>query len=195
MQLYHQIIHYNLGRTYYKMSISEKIKAINKKIEQNKAQYNLDRRTAKISALSSGNVSKYEFLTGKYVLPEKDIVEKSAMMKRFEYLSLGKELKVQIDIIKKQYQKLDDSYELHKITKKEKPEFGKYNRSNLIYDSKDRFYQYYNNKLFNSNSSFKSRHPFLLLFYNDLNKFDNLNPQKESAKERKVSVYNNASEI
>ena len=40
------------------MSISDKIKTINKKIEQNKAQYNLDRQTAKISALSSGNLSK-----------------------------------------------------------------------------------------------------------------------------------------
>ena len=54
------------------MSLSEKIKAIVSKIKQNKAQYNLDRQTAKISALSLGNVSKYEFLTGKYVLPEKD---------------------------------------------------------------------------------------------------------------------------
>ena len=40
------------------MSISEKMKAINKKIEQNKAQYGLDRQTSKISALSSGIVSK-----------------------------------------------------------------------------------------------------------------------------------------
>ena len=39
------------------MSISEKIKSINNKIEQNKAQHDLDRQTAKISALSSGNVS------------------------------------------------------------------------------------------------------------------------------------------
>ena len=53
------------------MSIHEKIKAINNKIEQNKAQYNLDRKTAKISALSSVNISKYKFLTGKGVLPEK----------------------------------------------------------------------------------------------------------------------------
>ena len=53
------------------MSISEKIKAINNKIKQNKAQCDLDRQTAKISALSPGNVSKYEFLTGKDVLPEK----------------------------------------------------------------------------------------------------------------------------
>ena len=36
------------------MSISEKIKAINNKIELNKDQYNLNRPTAKISASSSG---------------------------------------------------------------------------------------------------------------------------------------------
>ena len=53
------------------MSISEKIKAINNKIEQTKAQYDLDRQTAKTSALSSGNVSKYECLCGEDVLPEK----------------------------------------------------------------------------------------------------------------------------
>ena len=58
IQLCHQIIHYDLGRTYYKVTITEKIKTTDKKIEQNKAQCNLDRQTAKISALSSGNVSK-----------------------------------------------------------------------------------------------------------------------------------------
>ena len=46
------------------MSISEKIKAINNKIEQNKTQHNLDRQTPTISALSSADVSKYEFLAG-----------------------------------------------------------------------------------------------------------------------------------
>ena len=61
IQLYHQIIHYDIGRTYYIMIIGEKIKAINNKTEQSKAQYNLDRCTAKISVLSSGNVRKYEF--------------------------------------------------------------------------------------------------------------------------------------
>ena len=75
------------------MIISEKIKTTVKKIEQNKAQYNLDRQTVKISALSSGNVRKYEFLTGKDVWLEKDFIEKAATIKRFEYLALGKELK------------------------------------------------------------------------------------------------------
>ena len=39
------------------MIVSEKIKIIDNKIEQNKAQYDLNRQTAKISALSSRNVS------------------------------------------------------------------------------------------------------------------------------------------
>ena len=39
-------------------------------------------------------------------------------MKTYEYSPLGKELKVQSDIAKKQYQKLDDTFEFEKITKK-----------------------------------------------------------------------------
>ena len=45
-----------------KMSISEKIKTIDNKIEQKKSQYELDRHTDNISALLSGSVNKYEFL-------------------------------------------------------------------------------------------------------------------------------------
>ena len=41
------------------MIISEKMKTIDKKIKQNKAQYDLDRQTSNISALLSGNISKY----------------------------------------------------------------------------------------------------------------------------------------
>ena len=61
--------------------------------QQNKAKYDLDRQTAKISALSSGNVEKYQFLTGKDVLLEKDLLETAATIKRFEYSPLGSELK------------------------------------------------------------------------------------------------------
>ena len=78
-----------------KMSISEKIKTINNKIEQDKTQYNLDRQTAKISVLSLGNDSKYELLTRKDVLAEKDLLEKAAATKRFEYSWLSSELRKQ----------------------------------------------------------------------------------------------------
>ena len=101
IQLCHQIVHYDLGRTYYKMSISEKIKAINNKIEQSKGRYDLDRKTAKISALPSGNVGKYELLTGKDVLSEKDLLENAATIKRFEYSPLGKAFEKQTNVIKK----------------------------------------------------------------------------------------------
>ena len=74
------------------MSISEKIKTIDNKIEQNKGQYKLDRQTAKISALPSGNVSKFKFLSSKDVLSEKDLLEKAATIKKLEYLPLRKEL-------------------------------------------------------------------------------------------------------
>ena len=46
----HQIIHLDLGRISFKISANEKIKATINKIEQNQAQYDLDRQTAKISA-------------------------------------------------------------------------------------------------------------------------------------------------
>ena len=82
-----------MRRTYYNMTDSEKIKTINDKIDQTRAQFNLDRQTAKSLALSTGNVGKYEFLTGEDVVPEKDWLEKAATIKRFEYSSLGYELK------------------------------------------------------------------------------------------------------
>ena len=63
------------------MTITDKIKTINNKIDENKVQQNLNKQTAKISSLSSGNVSKYEFLTGKNILPEKDLLEKAATIK------------------------------------------------------------------------------------------------------------------
>ena len=60
----------------------------------------LKRETGAISALSSRNVGKYEFLTSKDVLPKKDFLEKAATIKRFEYSPLGKGLKAQTDIAK-----------------------------------------------------------------------------------------------
>ena len=46
------------------MTITDQIKILNRKIMQNVAQYDLDRKAAKISALSSSNLDKNEYLTG-----------------------------------------------------------------------------------------------------------------------------------
>ena len=94
-----------------KMTVSKKVKTVDNKIEQNKAQYDLDRQNAKVSASSSANVTKYEFLTGKDVLPEKDLLEKAATIKRFEYSTLRSALRKQSSVAEKQYQKLDKVFE------------------------------------------------------------------------------------
>ena len=43
------------------MTINEQIKILDNTIRLNQAQYDLDRQNAKISALSSGELDKYEF--------------------------------------------------------------------------------------------------------------------------------------
>ena len=45
-------------------------------------KYNLHREVVKILALSSGNVGKYEFLTGKDVLPGKELLEKATTIEK-----------------------------------------------------------------------------------------------------------------
>ena len=98
----------------------------------------------------------------------KQSLEKAATMKRFEYLPSGKQLKPQTDIAKKkkkQYKKLDNTYQYEKIIKKENPKLKKKKkRSNLMYDSKYSFYPYYNDKKFNS-LSLTSKYPILYSFY------------------------------
>ena len=55
------------------------------------------------------------------MFPQEDLTEKAAASKKFEYSSLGKELNTQTNIVKKQYQKLDNTFGFDKIIKKEEP--------------------------------------------------------------------------
>ena len=55
------------------MIATDKIKTTDNKID-NKAQYNLERETAKISVLSSGNIEKLELLTSKNVSLETNLL-------------------------------------------------------------------------------------------------------------------------
>ena len=47
------------------MTVTDQIKIIDNKIKANQTQYDLDRLADKISAYSSGDLRKYEYLTGK----------------------------------------------------------------------------------------------------------------------------------
>ena len=68
------------------MTVTDQIKILNRKIKQNESQYDLDRKAAKISALSSKNLDKYELLTGEGLDLKKSNVEEA----KFEYSPLGK---------------------------------------------------------------------------------------------------------
>ena len=60
---------------------------------QNEAQYDLDRKAAKISALSSNNLDKYEYLTGEDLGLKPNTTEQA----RFEYFPLGKVFNKELD--------------------------------------------------------------------------------------------------
>ena len=57
-------------------------------------------------------------MTGKDVLPGKDLLEKVATKKRYEYLSLGKQLKSETVIAKMKKEELDKNLFLKRIIKK-----------------------------------------------------------------------------
>ena len=67
------------------MTLTDQIKIFDRKILQNEAQYDLDRKAAKISALSSNNLDKYEYLTGEDLGLKPITIEQA----KFEYSPLG----------------------------------------------------------------------------------------------------------
>ena len=68
------------------MTVTDQIKIIDNKMKANQAKYDLDRLTAKISALSSGELRKYEYLTGEDLGYRPSVLEKT----KFDYSALGK---------------------------------------------------------------------------------------------------------
>ena len=98
--------------------------AIDDKITDEKLQYDFNRETAKILALSLGKINKYEYLTGEGILPydKSRIIEQA----KFTYSPLGKAFEKQVKTIEdqeiKQFQalkslKLEENQEDIKSTK------------------------------------------------------------------------------
>ena len=67
------------------MTIKDQLKILYNKIRQNKANYDMYRKNAKISALYSGKLDKYEYLIGQDLGYRPDPVQKA----KFEYSPLG----------------------------------------------------------------------------------------------------------
>ena len=76
---------------------------IDDQIRDEKLQYDINRKAAEISALSSGKIDKYEYLTGKEILPsnQQQIIEQA----KFTYSPLRKAFEKQIKKIEDQGEK------------------------------------------------------------------------------------------
>ena len=85
---------------------------IDDQIRDEKLQHDIKREAAKISALSSGKINKYEYLTGEEILSfdQSRIIEQA----RFTYSFLGKAFEKQIktieDAAKKQTKAIDGRF-------------------------------------------------------------------------------------
>ena len=79
---------------------------IDYQLEDGKLQHDINRAAAKVSASSSGKIDKYEFLTGKEILPsnQKQIIEQA----KFTYSPLGKAFEKKIKTIQDQGKKQVD---------------------------------------------------------------------------------------
>ena len=73
---------------------------VNNQIRDEKVQHDINRKAAKISSLSSGRIDKYEYLTGKKILPfnQQQIIEQS----KFTFSPLGKAFEKQTKTIEDQ---------------------------------------------------------------------------------------------
>ena len=60
-----------------KMTVTDQLKIIDNKIKANQAQYDLDRLAAKICAYYSGDLRKYEYLTGEDWQYKPSVVEET----------------------------------------------------------------------------------------------------------------------
>ena len=92
---------------------------IEDQIKDENLQYDINREAAKISALSSGKIHKYEYLTGEEILPsnKQQIIRQA----KFNYSPLGKTLEKQTKIIedqgKKQVKAIQDNKQLANINR------------------------------------------------------------------------------
>ena len=82
------------------MTRKEQNKILDNKIESNINQYKVDRLNAEISAFSSGDLNKYEFLTRKDLKYKRNTLDKA----KFDFSPLGKAFSVGLDKTSQGYQ-------------------------------------------------------------------------------------------
>ena len=134
------------------MTVTEQIKIIENKIKANEAQDHLDRLAAEISALSFGELKKYEYLTGEDLGYRPSVLEQT----KFDYSSLGKSFNKELNEddkkeglfkrlknIEVKNEKLLEEIEDQKTKEPAKKDYEtNKNKNPLIYNSKYTFYKY-----------------------------------------------------
>ena len=113
---------------------------IEDQIKDEKLQYDINREAAKISALSSGKLDKYEYLTGEEILPsnQQQIIQQA----KFNYSPLGKALEKQIKTIKDQGEKQVKAIQDKKLVNKDD-----YKDKLLLSKEREIFKDIYNKRL------------------------------------------------
>ena len=182
------------------MTVTDQIKILDRKIKQNESQYDLDREAAKISALSSNNLDKYELLTDE----DLDLKPSTAGQAKFEYSPLGKifnkglseddkkeGILKRLDNIKDKNEELINTLNTtNKATKDKTNIQGK----KLIYDVNHSFVKLRNiddiKKL-----SLDSMFSIMKDYHKKFNSLNKLKPRKENNKKRKQDVFTNVGDI
>ena len=135
-------------------------------------------------ALSSGNLSKYEFFNWQRCFTGKAFLEKAVKIKRPEYSPLGSKLEKETDIVEKQYHRLNKFLKSNEkqepvVIKKEEPKITE--ELKLDYHSKYSFTDYSSIGK-NYDLYFTAKYDIFFSFYHRLNIFKNLIPWSEKNK-------------
>ena len=105
------------------------------KIRDEKLQYDINREAEKISALSSGKIEKYEYLTGEEILPpdQRRMIEQL----NFIYSPLGKAFEKQAKTVEDQEEK-----QIKAIEENKKRVYNKQQGNNKLLLSREREIKY-----------------------------------------------------
>ena len=182
------------------MTVIDQLKIIDSKIKANQAQYNINRLAANISTYSSGDLRKYEYLTGEDLGYKPSVFEQA----RFDYSPLGNIFTKGLDKddqkegLFKRLENIKDKNEelLNAFSAANKVSKAAKNESDFNYDSRYAFYRFYRDfEKFKRMVSIDSKHGELKEFCKLLSDFKNHKPITTETKNLKNRILNNVNQL
>ena len=119
--------------------------AIDDQIRDEKLLYDINRKAAKISALSSNKFTKHEYLIGEEIFPsnQKQMIQHA----KFTYSTLGKGFEKQIKTIEDHRKKQSDALKDLKDSEKKQIHIDDYKNKSLVPKEREIFKNIYNKRL------------------------------------------------